>query len=391
MAFLRRARDRSSELGEISVKAKTIRCFVAMAFDRADSERIFEDHVRPMLRRNGVLPVIINRRQTNRDLNVEIVEQLRESAFCIADLTHARPSVYYEAGYAERAVPVIYTVRRDHVRPGQSDDLRVHFDLQMKPLVLWSNERDSSFSDRLEDRLRATVLSPLLKRRRVEAKAEQAKQKFCSLSIETRRNRVLKLAIRELRRQRFHSWSVARDDDLRWEYLEKADPRREGRAIVRALRDPAKLIRPGFRGRVFEAHRVRESIYTIVCVSTFSSLTKQDLKAYQRQWLHAVGCNQARYRRVKASRVKSVKEVREHHFLFSLSKVPESRVMSALSRFHRSDRERTFVREIHGSFGLAGEATDAPQTHATFYVCDDVSTESDVPRFIAGFADKLGG
>jgi hypothetical protein len=36
--------------------------------------------------------------------------------YCSADLRYARPSVYFEAGYAERSVPVIYTVRRDHFR-----------------------------------------------------------------------------------------------------------------------------------------------------------------------------------------------------------------------------------------------------------------------------------
>ncbi len=59
-----------------------------------------------MLRRNDVTPVIINRRQSNQDLNVQIINQIERCNFCIADLTYARQSVYFEAGYAQREVEV---------------------------------------------------------------------------------------------------------------------------------------------------------------------------------------------------------------------------------------------------------------------------------------------
>ena len=59
--------------------------------------------------------MIINRREDNRDINHQIIEQLNACDFCITDLTYTRPSVYFEAGYAQRAVDVIYTVRSDHL------------------------------------------------------------------------------------------------------------------------------------------------------------------------------------------------------------------------------------------------------------------------------------
>src|ERR1019366_7075649 len=99
-----------------------------------------------------------NRRESNDDLNLQIVESLDSADFCIADLTYASPSVYFEAGYAQRAVSVVYTVRADHLGRSQSDDLRVHFDLQMKPLLKWRVPNDSMFRARLERRIRATAL-----------------------------------------------------------------------------------------------------------------------------------------------------------------------------------------------------------------------------------------
>src|SRR5262249_50457195 len=108
------------------------RCFVAMAFDHNDTDAVYDLLIKPTLQRNGIVPIIVNRRQSNDDLNKQIIELLDGSDFCIADLTYARQSVYFEAGYAQRKSPVIYTVRRDHLKRGQPDDLRVHFDLQMK-------------------------------------------------------------------------------------------------------------------------------------------------------------------------------------------------------------------------------------------------------------------
>lgn len=120
-------------------------CFMAMAFGREDTDSLYEDQIFPVLKRNKIKPIIINRRQSNQDLNIQIIEELLTCDLCISDLTYARPSVYYEAGFAERFILVIYTVRKDHLSRGQPDELRVHFDLQMKPLITWANPKDPTF------------------------------------------------------------------------------------------------------------------------------------------------------------------------------------------------------------------------------------------------------
>lgn len=157
-------------------------CFVAMAFGREDTDVFYEKLLLPTLKSNGVRPIIINRQQSNDDLNIQIFEQLNRADFCIADLTYTRPSVYFEAGYAQRSVPVIYTVRKDHLGKGQSDDLRVHFDLQMKPIVEWTSPTDPSFSGRLEKRLRATILKDWNKKQNEITKFEVSKAEFQELT-----------------------------------------------------------------------------------------------------------------------------------------------------------------------------------------------------------------
>lgn len=98
-------------------------------------------------------------------------------------LTYARPSVYYEAGFAERTVPVIYTVRRDHLhaRSGDPDHTRVHFDLLMKNIVSWVSDGDEQFYKKLKARLKH-VLKPLVEGRSSERVRADEEAAFSALS-----------------------------------------------------------------------------------------------------------------------------------------------------------------------------------------------------------------
>jgi hypothetical protein len=157
-------------------------CFVAMAFGNDDTDQYYENLVLPVLKQNNITPVIINRHQSNDDLNFQIFEQLRKADLCIADLTYTRPSVYFEAGFAEREIPVIYTVRKDHLSRSQPDDRRVHFDLQMKPLIDWKTPNDKTFSRRLELRIKSTFLSAWLRDQTIKQKDEEAEKRFNSVA-----------------------------------------------------------------------------------------------------------------------------------------------------------------------------------------------------------------
>lgn len=184
-----------------------------MAFDHDDTDALYNRQIRPVLRRNGVTPVIINRRHSNDDLNHQIIEQLNACDFAIADLTYARQSVYFEAGYAQRAVPVVYTVRSDHLKRGPVEDRRVHFDLQMKPLIRWSGPADPTFPRRLERRLRATILRDWRRRRTAKDEIEKDRDAFRALPMSERLVALRRCAIAALRRVGFGSWEYHQRPD----------------------------------------------------------------------------------------------------------------------------------------------------------------------------------
>jgi hypothetical protein len=113
---------------------------------------------------------------------------LKESDIVLADLTYARPSVYYEAGFAERFSPVIYTARADHLSRAQSNEqLRVHFDLEMKKIVVWKDLNDKTFSSRLRQRI-TYLLKPIVADNAEKEKEYLEKQVFSKLSVTERCN-----------------------------------------------------------------------------------------------------------------------------------------------------------------------------------------------------------
>src|ERR1039458_58856 len=179
-----------------------------MAFDHDDTDALYERSIRPVLVRNGVTPIIINRRESNDDLNLQIIASLDSADFCIADLTYTRPSVYFEAGYAQRAVPVVYTGRAEHLGHSQPDHLRFHFDLQMKPLLKWRAPDDSKFRAGLERRIRVTALRPWRRARDSDAAEASAREAFVSLALLRRLKAMRSEGVRAWRSAGFRKWEV---------------------------------------------------------------------------------------------------------------------------------------------------------------------------------------
>lgn len=165
---------------------KTIKCFVAMAFGHKDCDLIYDHHILPILRKLNISPIRVDRKQHRDDLNNFIIRMIKECDIVLADLTYARPSVYYEAGFAERFLPVIYTARADHLSRSQSDEqLRVHFDLEMKKIVSWQSSNDKTFSKRLKQRL-TYFLRPIIADCAENEKERIEKQNFSKHSVSKR-------------------------------------------------------------------------------------------------------------------------------------------------------------------------------------------------------------
>lgn len=162
----------------------SLKCFVASAFDHNDVDKIYDKTIRPVLRELNIKSLRVDRVEHNEDIDDQILKLIDEAQICIADLTYARPSVYYEAGYAfGSGKPVIYLARRDHFRPRQDDhygNFRVHFDLQMKNIIDWT-EPNETFKKRLRSRLKY-VLRPILSELQASHAKHEIEKHFASIS-----------------------------------------------------------------------------------------------------------------------------------------------------------------------------------------------------------------
>jgi len=189
-----------------------------MAFGHADCDLIYDRHIFPVLRKLNLIPIRVDRRQHRDDLNNYIIRMLKEADIILADLTYARPSVYYEAGFAERFSPVIYTARTDHLSRAQSDErLRVHFDLEMKKIVAWKSPNDKTFAPRLKQRL-AYLMKPIIADYAEKEKKLWEKQNFSNLSISERCKIVETSISSELKKKKFWLTSLEKiDRRLYWD------------------------------------------------------------------------------------------------------------------------------------------------------------------------------
>lgn len=108
-------------------------CFVAMAFGIPELDEFYNQAISKAIEENGFRPVRVDKEHTKNEqtINDFIIASIKQSRFCIADLTHQRNGVYFEAGYAlGRGLKVIYTCRRD-------DHDKVHFDLKTMQTILY--------------------------------------------------------------------------------------------------------------------------------------------------------------------------------------------------------------------------------------------------------------
>ena len=296
----------------MAVTAKP-RCFVAMAFDHEDTDALYEGAIRPVLKANGILPVIINRREDNRDINHQIIEQLNACDFCITDLTYTRPSVYFEAGYAQRAVDVIYTVRSDHLLKNQPDDVRVHFDLQMKPLIKWTSPEDKTFPGRLERRLRSTVLRNWRSSQKEIQKEREDRDQFAHMPLRSRLIMLRRRAVSTVVRLGFSEWTplvgpYLTGDSMGW------------RQVLAQVASLHWLLSERRQNRLLQVASVRIE----------ESLPLQKLRdEYGRRFVSSNYVPHLKASRMVAER-SPVNRTIEHYLLGSLRPVPQSRIMSAI-------------------------------------------------------------
>ena len=107
-------------------------CFIAMCFDET-LEDIYTFGIKPAVEQLGYIPIRVDEIAHNDKIDSKIFEIINKSRFVIADFTHQRNGVYYEAGYAKGiGLPVVQTCRSD-------DFNNLHFDIKTINTIKYAN------------------------------------------------------------------------------------------------------------------------------------------------------------------------------------------------------------------------------------------------------------
>ncbi len=166
---------------ESPVSTRKLQCFFACAFGKADVDNVFT-LLHSILLPDGVVVNRVDKTVHNMCVDVKIIEMIKSSDFCICDLTYARPSAYFEAGFAEgRGTPVIYICRDDHRHPSLEPH-KIHFDVQMRNIVWWNESSPRIFQKELKNRV-SHVAKPIRERLKKQQAGTEERTTFSNTSL----------------------------------------------------------------------------------------------------------------------------------------------------------------------------------------------------------------
>jgi hypothetical protein len=309
-----------------------------MRFGDSQTDEIYDRLIEPILGQLRIISVRVDRINHNENIDAKIIEELKICDFALADLTFARPSVYFEAGFAQgRAVPVIYTCREDHLGPAKPGDthgdFRVHFDLLMRNIISWKNARDSGFRTKLKARI-AKVIRPLVREQKELEAKRKASDRFARLPMADRHSRLNRIAHTRLSSTPF-------------------------RAIEHEK----------FYFYVTDSHGKQ----TVVQLDLFASLSKKEIG---QEYSHV----QMRFLRFSTRPLRIRGAARPIHFrpywvICTFKKLPHQRIHDALPYLSQSAESFTGVSKYR-------ESSNAGDENLTIQVLDDIRSEED-------FIDRL--
>ena len=135
--------------------------FIALWFNEAETGAA-SDTIEEAIKDAGYTEFRVDRDQRTHSIPDQVVHQLRQSRFVVADLTGhllgdsdelGRRNVYYEAGFAAGAdLEVIFTCRKNCYAPEKVASNIRHFNV-----LLWDDENLESFRQKLQERILARV------------------------------------------------------------------------------------------------------------------------------------------------------------------------------------------------------------------------------------------
>ncbi|MGA2799076.1 MAG: hypothetical protein ABSE63_15965 [Thermoguttaceae bacterium] len=129
--------------------AESEKVFVAMWFNK-ETDDAYKNSIQMAIEEDcGYKPIRIDRKEYLGKVDDEIIAEIRESRFIVADFTGQRNGVYFEAGFAQGlGLPVISSCRADNVK-------ELHFDTRQENHITW--ETPEELREKLKNRIRAVI------------------------------------------------------------------------------------------------------------------------------------------------------------------------------------------------------------------------------------------
>jgi hypothetical protein len=191
-----------------------MKCFIACAFGKPDVDKMYKS-IKKVLKTLKITPLRVDQLDFNNKIDQKIIALIDSCDFGIADLTYARPSVYYEAGRIHGlGKQVVFTARKDHFKPDPNDEhgnFRLHFDLITENVIGWSNDF-SAFETSLRRRVNK-VVKPLVLNHKQTKKLDEEQRTFQRQPYTERREVARVETIRLIKKNKFEmfenrSWKV---------------------------------------------------------------------------------------------------------------------------------------------------------------------------------------
>ena len=127
--------DRIAELERGIIGHKPRQAFVAMWFNE-EMKGIRNDGLLKAIEDAGYDPCIIDKLNFLEDIDDRAMAEIRSSRFMVVDFSGIRPSVYFEAGFAEAlGIPMIFTCRN-------TDFDKLQFYLRNRTIIPYSTSAD---------------------------------------------------------------------------------------------------------------------------------------------------------------------------------------------------------------------------------------------------------
>ena len=127
---------------------------MAMKFGDAELSGFFSHHLKPATKRAGFDLFKLDDQPKAGLIDDRMRIEIRTSRFLIADLSHANPGAYWEAGFAEGlGKPVLYLCEQQ-----KFDERKTHFDTNHCTTVTWGGTKlDAVFGKELLATLRNSL------------------------------------------------------------------------------------------------------------------------------------------------------------------------------------------------------------------------------------------